>query len=91
MSNNPTGKNGYGAKNCTCHGVPTSTHELLINILIDPPDDVLSSALHQYAKEHLGTKDQLARLKAEYGLDIKYVKAVKSVLASTVLLINMDH
>ncbi|KAF5332113.1 hypothetical protein D9611_008101 [Ephemerocybe angulata] len=36
-----------------------------------PPDDVLREALHQYSKERLSTPERLARLKAEFNLEIK--------------------
>lgn len=44
-----------------------------VYFIIDPPDEVLGPALHQYAKECLTVEEKLARLNAEHRLCIKCV------------------
>ena len=44
---------------------------LLIAATLDLPDEELSKALHQYAKERLTVPQRLERLKLEHGLAIQ--------------------
>ncbi len=69
VNNNLTGINGYGKKDCM-YDKPTSLIVFQYYIQ-DPPDEILSASLHQYAKERLTTAQRLERLSAEHGLNIK--------------------
>ena len=73
MPNNPTGINGYGRKDCM-FDIPLYDSWLRWSSFcnhLDPPDDILSASLHQYAKERLTNAQRLERLIAEHGLNIK--------------------
>ncbi|KAJ3508917.1 hypothetical protein NMY22_g16464 [Coprinellus aureogranulatus] len=76
-NNNPSGKNGYGAKNCTSES-PQNLNVTDANVSVDqdPPDDVLKEALLQYAREseRLSVDQKLVRLKVEHQLDIRPTK-----------------
>ena len=59
------------ARKIVCLTNPAMTLLIVFRYHIDPPDEILSASLHQYAKERLTTAQRLERLGAEHGLNIK--------------------
>lgn len=91
-NNNPTGKNGYGPKNCS-----STTHAFFHESesfsrwwlsFKDPDDETLKTALHQYAKEKLTTAQRLARLEVEHNFIIKSVNFHRSLRVISIDVLN---
>lgn len=53
--------------------------------MLDPPDDVLEKALHQFARERLTAEERIARLLKEFDLVIGYVSLARATLLRSLL------